>query len=239
MTMSLKAFVYHHLYVCDEFKLDDLSTSTSNVGYASETNSESSTLSRKWSVRLMSYLKKHEDQESDLLSRTSSKHTVTEEENDSLSRTSSKHTVTEDEEDYSEENQATVTLQNITKPGTIAGLFGNPSTRQSVSTRHSSESSSGNSTDEDLYDMTRAATTHGSFLNFGAEDLEYFGTQHESEDSSSEEEKPESKRKRRHHRKLSDVGPDGVSYTERRGRRYLQDKLKVYGDDQTIVVVSF
>lgn len=269
MTMSLKAFVYHHLYVCDEFKLDETAsdTATVNKGYTSET-SESSNISRKWSIRLLNYLKKHEDQENEIPSSASS------------SRRPSVATVSSvqetDEEDYSEENQATVTLHNLLqknnqqdKPRTIVGLFGatgmgEPVTttttasskhtmdqdlrRNSVSTTYtqddgSSLSSSPNLSDDEGYDLTRA-TTSGSFLNFGTEDLDYFGQTHEdTDDSSSEEEKPKSRPRRpgsKHRlRKLSDVGPDGVSYTERRGRRYLQEKLKVYGDDQTIIVVCF
>lgn len=267
MTMSLKAFVYHHLYVCDEFKLDEttLDTAVVSKGYTSET-SESSTLSRKWSIRLLNYLKKHEDPESDLSSRSSS-----------VATTSVHESTTTDDEDYSEENQATVTLQNLLqknnqqdKPRTIVGLFsatgmGEPvitnataSTthtidedlrRNSISTSYTRESSissgsSPNLSDDESYDLRRPPTTEGSFLNFGTEDLDYFGQGHDSDedDSSSEEEKPKSRPAHRHGskhrlRKLSDVGPDGVSYTERRGRRYLQEKMKVYGDDQTIVVV--
>lgn len=271
MTMSLKAFVYHHLYVCDEFKLDEAASDTAVVskGYTSEA-SESSTLSRKWSIRLLNYLKKQEDPESDLSSRSSS-----------VAATASVHeSTTTDDEDYSEENQATVTLQNLLqknnqqdKPRTIVGLFsatgmGEPvitnataSTtthtidedlrRNSISTSYTRESSissgsSPNLSDDEGYALRRPLTTEGSFLNFGTEDLEYFGQDHGSdeEDSSSEEEKPKSRPPRRHGskhrlRKLSDVGPDGVSYTERRGRRYLQEKMKVYGDDQTIVVVMY
>ncbi|KAG2235710.1 hypothetical protein INT48_009125 [Thamnidium elegans] len=257
MTMSLKAFVYHHLYVCDEFKLDETASDTAVVskGYTSEA-SESSTLSRKWSIRLLNYLKKQEDPETDLSSRSSS------------AATASVHdSTTTDDEDYSEENQATVTLQNLLqknnqqdKPRTIVGLFSatgmdepvitnaTASTtthtidqdlrRNSISTTYTRESSissgsSPNLSDDEGYDLRRPPTTDRSFLNFGAEDLEYFGQAHESDedDSSSEEEKPKSRPARRHGskhrlRKLSDVGPDGVSYTERRGRRYLQEKMK-------------
>ncbi|KAI9269641.1 hypothetical protein EDC94DRAFT_599500 [Helicostylum pulchrum] len=269
MTMSLKAFVYHHLYVCDEFKLDETASDTAVVskGYTSEA-SESSTLSRKWSIRLLNYLKKQEDPESDLSSRSPS----------SVATASVHESTTTDDEDYSEENQATVTLQNLLqknnqqdKPRTIVGLFSatgmdepvitnaTASTtthtidedlrRDSISTSYTRESSvssgsSPNLSDDEEYALRRPLTTEGSFLNFGTEDLEYFGQEHcsdDEEDSSSEEEKPKTRPPRRHGskhrlRKLSDVGPDGVSYTERRGRRYLQEKMKVYGDDQTIVV---
>lgn len=214
MSMSLKAFIYHHLYVNDEFKLDESPPSTfsgSNKGYTSETNSESSTISRKWSVRLMSYLKKHED--------------TTTEENSS---------VTESENgDYTDENQATITLQNVqeNKPRTIVGMFEPPKDiprRGSIAFSSRRGSASSSSDDESR------ATFDKSELNFGADDLMDF--EDNSGDSSSDE---ETTRKAKHrYRDLSDIGPDGVSYIEREGRRYLQEKLKLYGDDQTIVVVS-
>lgn len=255
--MSLKAFVYHHLYVCDEFKLMDEAPSDAqslNKGYNSET-SESSTLSRRWSVRLLNYLKKHEDPEEDVPSKRSS-----------ISTTSSSSAIVTnppqegtDEEDYSEENQATVTLQNLLlnkniqdKPRTVVGLFSNTTDNLLVHEEERYSSSSGSSprlSDGDPFDLT---TNNASLLNFQGDDLDYFGQTHlidtdyeveDTESSSEEEEKP--KRPSRRHgsqysrsRKPSDVGPDGVSYTERRGRRYLQEKMKVYGDDQTIVVVS-
>ncbi|KAI8075354.1 uncharacterized protein B0P05DRAFT_547175 [Gilbertella persicaria] len=192
MNMSLKAFIYHHLYLCNEFDIDeDEGQSSTSKGYLSETNSESSTLSRKWSIRLMNYLKKHEDQDTDTVSATES-------------------------EDHSEENQATVTLQDIIgqkstgnsdKPRTIVGLFDRDS-----------------SSEED-----------DTSLNFDMHDLAI--QQLDSDSSSSDEDNtPVRKGKKHRFRKNSDIGPDGVSLTERRGRRYLQDKLKVYGDDQTIVV---
>jgi hypothetical protein len=346
MTMSLKAFVYHHLYVCDEFKLLDEETPSSssnsttaaaavNKGYTSETNSESSTLSRKWSVRLLNYLRKHEDQENEVaVSRipssassvtSSSQHQYHQQlqqqqeqqrqqqmdpppppESAATANTAS----TEDDQDYSEDNQATVTLQNLLqnnklhqqqqqqeRPRTIVGLFGattssvgEPVTTTTNATAcHSSHTtvdeslrpdnistalltrrssigscSSGSShhLSDDYGDQLSRVTTsveQGSFLNFRADDLDYFAGNHQQDDSGDsfsdeEDEEEEDKRKSnhrrrgnrsggsskyRHRRKVSDVGPDGVSYTERRGRRYLQEKLKVYGDDQTIVVVSF
>ena len=256
--MSLKAFIYHHLYVCDDFKFDESETCESNnKGYVSESNSESSTtLSRKWSQRLMSYLKKSEEVDN-TLSRTPSR---------TPSRTSSRPpsrtpSITNlksmtDDEDYSEDNQATVTLQNLMKnnnekPRTIVGLFPSKSVEPVTTTanatashshtmeenisristrRNSCQSTDSSTSDDDIYSRG-PMTTEGSFLNFGAQDLDYFGVQ--DSDSSSDQEVEFSKRC-----KKKDVGPDGVSYTERRGRRFLQDKLKVYGDDQTIVVVS-
>lgn len=305
MNMSLKAFVYHHLYVCDEFKLDESpppsTPSSSNKGYTSETGSESSTLSRKWSVRLMNYLKKHEDQESNASTTASS--------TTSSAAPSVQASEDEEDEDYSEENQATVTLQSLNsthhshnnnnnnnntnnknKPNTIIGLFqqDGPTTatttaipsqyidhttlndvrRESISTTYSvssrregsyygnsSRSSSSDGDDEDEEDTfnqhMRMAET-ASYLDFGADDLVQFGDTRDSDDSSTggeseedtrsskERKKPSHGKRRGKHRlrKPSDVGPDGVSFTERRGRRYLQEKLKVYGDDQTIVVVS-
>lgn len=261
MTMSLKAFVYHHLYVCDEFKLIDETPSdaTANKGYTSET-SESSTLSRRWSVRLLNYLKKHEDPDDDSASRYSSVSATNANKQESIA--------TDDDEDYSEENQATVTLQNLLnksnrqdKPRTVVGLFGSTSeavinpmnvtgstadqSRASISTRYSSSSESSPNLSDDDYDLSRVPTTNGSILNFDTDDLGYFGQEHQADsddDNSSQEEKSKIRPSRRHGsrhrtRKPSDVGPDGVSYTERRGRRYLQEKMKVYGDDQTIVVV--
>lgn len=295
MTMSLKAFIYHHLYVCDGFKLDDVvsasasNTSNVNKGYASETGSESSTLSRKWSVRLMNYLKKHEDQENNTTTAIKEKLSRPPSRASTTSTTSiSRHSTHEDieEENYSDENQATVTLQNLmkknkqeNKPRTIVGLFGSTSAGEPVtsitnttvksvsatSRRNSSDSSIGSHdmSDDEAgvvvaadYSLKRPPiSTERSFLNFGAEDLECFGgaqLESSSDDSSlsevEEEGHEKSKTVRRSHssrdknhnssRRLSDIGPDGVSYTERRGRRYLQEKLKVYGDDQTIVVVS-
>jgi hypothetical protein len=248
MTMSLKAFIYHHLYVCDEFKVDDDETppsgTSTNKGYVSETNSESSsTLSRKWSQRLMSYLKKHEDVDNDT--------PVPPPATDTSSRASS--VATEEEEDYSEENQATVTLHNLllhqqqqqsanesNKPRTVVGMFEQAKARRtSVSTTCTRESfSSSNSDDSD-----QSATAY--LNNFGDADvlaMNYDDDQDSSSGESDQEEKQKKARKGKHRyarRKPSNVGEDGVSLTERRGRRYLQDKLKVYGDDQTIVVVSF
>lgn len=297
MNMSLKAFVYHHLYVCDEFKLDETPppstpSGSSNKGYSSETGSESSTLSRKWSVRLMSYLKKHEDQESSASTTASS--------TTSSAASSVQASEDEEEEDYSEENQATVTLQSLNstlhpqgsssttsnknKPNTIIGLFqqDGPTTatttatpsqhidhttlndvrRESISTTYSTssrrnlspsdDSSSSDENDEDTYNQRMRMAENAPFLDFGADDLVQFGDAHDSDDSSTggeseEDVRPTKEHKKQSHgrrrgkhrfRKLSDVGPDGVSFTERKGRRYLQEKLKVYGDDQTIVVVS-
>lgn len=282
MNMSLKAFVYHHLYVCDEFKLDEspppsTPNSSNNKGYTSETNSESSILSRKWSVRLMNYLKKHEDQESSTAtaSATSSATPSIEASEDDE----------DDDEDYSEENQATVTLQSLgsnnnsnkNKPNTIIGLFqqDGPTTattttttsqyidhttlndvrRESISTTYSNsrrESSKygSNSSSDDEDTLSQFMVEEGEYLNFGADDSSQFGDTRDSDDSSSDSEEDlkslkkkklihRGKRGKHRLRKPSDVGPDGVSFTERRGRRYLQEKLKVYGDDQTIVVVSF
>lgn len=281
MNMSLKAFVYHHLYVCDEFKLDEspppsTPNSSNNKGYTSETNSESSTLSRKWSVRLMNYLKKHEDQESS---------TTTASAASSVTPSVEVSEDDDEDEDYSEENQATVTLQSLgsknnshkNKPNTIIGLFqqDGPTTatttttpsqyidhttlndvrRESISTtysnsrRESSKSGSSSSSDDED-NLSQYMMEEGEYLSFGADDLSQFGDARDSDESSSGSEedlklskskKPVRSGRRGKHRlrKPSDVGPDGVSFTERRGRRYLQEKLKVYGDDQTIVVVSF
>lgn len=309
MTMSLKAFVYHHLYVCDEFKLLNEETPSSapsvnkEKGYTSETNSESSTLSRKWSVRLLNYLKKHEDQENEVvLSRppsrassvaSSSSHSrpqqKPQQQQEQQQQIATESSTTEDDQDYSEDNQATVTLQMIQqkakqqeRPRTIVGLFGSATSsvagepvtttlnatgcchtdiarerRESISTfftasrKNSTDSGDSHSPrhlsdDEEEYQRA-PLTMEGSLMNFGPEDLDYFGQQHSgnSSSSSSEEEEEEAEKSShhggsRHHRrrKLSDIGPDGISYTERRGRRYLQEKLKVYGDDQTIIVVS-
>lgn len=294
MNMSLKAFVYHHLYVCDEFKLDESpppSTPSNSKGYTSETGSESSTLSRKWSVRLMNYLKKHEDQESSTSTTASS--TI------SSAAPSIQASEDEDDEDYSEENQATVTLQSLgsssnhhsnnpkNRPSTIIGLFqqDGPTTatttatpsqyidhttlndvrRESISTTYSvssrrglshSDNNSNTSSDDDEEDTfsRRAMTENTPFLNFGVDDLVQFEDTRDSDDSSTGGESEEDvrspkeykkpnrsggRRGKHRFRKPSDVGPDGVSFTERRGRRYLQEKLKVYGDDQTIVVVSW
>ncbi|KAL9553174.1 hypothetical protein PS6_004065 [Mucor atramentarius] len=291
MNMSLKAFVYHHLYVCDEFKLDESpppSTPSNSKGYTSETGSESSTLSRKWSVRLMNYLKKHEDQESSTSTTASS--TI------SSAAPSIQASEDEDDEDYSEENQATVTLQSLgsssnhhsnnpkNRPSTIIGLFqqDGPTTatttatpsqyidhttlndvrRESISTTYSvssrrglshSDNNSNTSSDDDEEDTfsRRAMTENTPFLNFGVDDLVQFEDTRDSDDSSTGGESEEDvrspkeykkpnrsggRRGKHRFRKPSDVGPDGVSFTERRGRRYLQEKLKVYGDDQTIVV---
>ncbi|KAL9557180.1 hypothetical protein MBANPS3_001522 [Mucor bainieri] len=298
MNMSLKAFVYHHLYVCDEFKLDESpppSTPASNKGYTSETGSESSTLSRKWSVRLMNYLKKHEDQESSTSTTASS---TTSSAAPSVQASEDE----DDDEDYSEENQATVTLQSLNsthhphtsgnknKPNTIIGLFQQDgpttatttatpsqfidhttlndvrresiSTTYSVNSRRNSDGSSRSSSDDDededddneeadAFHQRMRLAENASYLDFGADDLVQFGDARDSDDSSTDGESeedvksskedtkphPSSRRRGKHRlRKPSDVGPDGVSYTERRGRRYLQEKLKVYGDDQTIVV---
>ncbi|KAI8647469.1 hypothetical protein BD408DRAFT_408611 [Parasitella parasitica] len=299
MNMSLKAFAYHHLYVCDEFKLDESpspSTPSNNTkGYASETNSESSNLSRKWSSRLMNYLKKHEDQESSSTVAPS----VT-----SSMAPSVEGSEDEDKEDYSEENQATVTLQSLgndsnskNKPRTVMDLFqqNEPTTpatataisqhidyitlndvrSKSIATTHNnnnngrelsnsgtssirssssnSSSSSGSSRSNNGGASSQCMGEKATYLNFDVDDLDQFGDTPDSDDSSSgggseddlksseKAKKPvrsNARRGKHRLRKPSDIGPDGVSFTERRGRRYLQEKLKVYGDDQTIVVVS-
>lgn len=129
------------------------------------------------------------------------------------------------------------------------------STTYSVSSRRElspSDDSSSDEDDEDTFNQRMRMAENASYLDFGADDLAQFDDTHDSDDSSTggeseedvrpskEHKKPNHGRRRGKHRfrKLSDVGPDGVSFTERRGRRYLQEKLKVYGDDQTIVVVS-
>ncbi|KAI7892846.1 uncharacterized protein EV154DRAFT_503742 [Mucor mucedo] len=280
MTMSLKAFVYHHLYLCDEFKLTEESipsdTQSVHKGYTSET-SESSTLSRRWSVRLLNYLKKHEDPpDDDSISRRSSVSTTVSTVPIATTPATAaaaaapppaEQETTDNDEDYSEENQATVTLQNLfnkkqEQPRTVLGLFpSSPSETLLVNQGYcsggsSSDSSSPHASIMDEFDLG----PNESLLNFREtviaeeEELDYFGqtrlpdTDYDEEVSSSseEEEEEEEKSKRRpsrryrrrqvRSRKPSDVGPDGVSYTERRGRRYLQEKMKVYGDDQTIVV---
>ncbi|KAG1226017.1 hypothetical protein G6F35_003104 [Rhizopus arrhizus] len=105
MTISLKAFIYHHLYVTDDFKLEN-NTSSFHKGYTSDNNSEASstvsstsTLSRKWSQRLLNYLKKHEEEQ-------------------------------ESDDDYSDENQATITPKRVEEkqqqqPRSLVGLFDN------------------------------------------------------------------------------------------------------------------
>ncbi|KAI8376919.1 hypothetical protein BD560DRAFT_422213 [Blakeslea trispora] len=198
MTMSLKAFIYHHLHISEEFSLEEDDT---NKGYASET-SESSTISRKWSLRLINYLKKQEDQD------------------DHSERSNS-----------DEENQATVTLQDILphpavdRPANVTSLFHTIESTQATSHSSRRESISSISSQDRMSQL--------SFLNFDPDELLF-------EESSSSSEEESSRRRRLHPKKHRfrqfDIGPDGVSLMERRGRHYLQEKLKVYGDDQTIVV---
>ncbi|KAI7907216.1 uncharacterized protein BX663DRAFT_495216 [Cokeromyces recurvatus] len=279
MNISLKAFVYHHLYVSDEFQLDEspLSSAASNKGYVSETNSESSTLSRKWSVRLMNYLKKYEDQESTLeLALNTTKINST---SSALSSVKSNH----DEDDFSEENQATVTLQNFSmqnnsKPRTVLGLFNQPTTRNEVipdnpqtltdenlsllrndsffptysdySRRESVISKSSSTSHDDEANDGDTINRSTSSLEFNMSELIQYDEEQDtnsysSSDSDGDEEvSTYSMRRQRRRYKASrkkpnndqDLGPDGISYIERRGRQYLQEKFKVYGDDQTIVI---
>ncbi|CEG83414.1 hypothetical protein RMATCC62417_17338 [Rhizopus microsporus] len=206
MTISLKAFIYHHLYASDEFQLENIKSSHhAQKGYTSDNNSEagsstvsssSTTLSRKWSQRLLSYLKKHEDQE---------------------------------DEDYSEDNQETVTphrlMQEQQSTLPLADLFHQRPRRNSVSTIYSMSScGSDNSgiSDRNLFHQELTADDHALL----------------EEDEEEEEEEEDDIKEYSHRRKQEQVGPDGVSLIERRGRRFLQEKLRVYGDDQTIVVVS-
>ncbi|ORE14923.1 hypothetical protein BCV71DRAFT_228995 [Rhizopus microsporus] len=203
MTISLKAFIYHHLYASDEFQLENIKSSHhTQKGYTSDNNSEagsstvsssSTTLSRKWSQRLLSYLKKHEDQE---------------------------------EEDYSEDNQETVTphrlMQEQQSTLPLADLFHQRPRRNSVSTIYSMSSCGSDHSgvsDRNLLHQELTADDHALFEEDEKEDEEEDGTEEYS-----------------HRRKQEQVGPDGVSLIERRGRRFLQEKLRVYGDDQTIVV---
>ncbi|KAI8986592.1 hypothetical protein BDB01DRAFT_786173 [Pilobolus umbonatus] len=263
MTMSLKTFVYYHLNKTDEFKIEDTPTDTTvNKGYISETNSESSINSRKWSVRIMNYIKKKEREE--------------EREDGYADDTSTTGSVTEeDDKDYSDENQATITLHNIqqmkeNKPRPLQGLFDyvpapsknlekadHEARRESVTTNYSRRASI--DSEEDLNHMM-----DGSFLNFGKEDFDFgshMSTMESEEDDDSQSiqsdngslgslyhEQVKSARQvvealrqkirasKKDDMKQSDLGPDGVSHLERRGRKYLQDKFKVYGDDQTIIV---
>ncbi|CAO3672448.1 unnamed protein product [Rhizopus stolonifer] len=165
MAISLKAFVYHHLYKTDAFQLDNTSKGyASDASETSSTTSSTSTLSRKWSQRLLKYLKKQGDSEEEL-----------------------------------DENQATITPKRVEEPTrSLVGLFDPP-------TRKSSLSSS---------DSLLSAASLEDVLNRTFRDQEF-------EDSDDER---------------KEVGPDGVSLIERRGRRYLQEKLNVFGDDQTIIV---
>ncbi|KAI8351210.1 hypothetical protein EDC96DRAFT_518900 [Choanephora cucurbitarum] len=219
MSMSLKAFIYHHLYISEEFNMEEEDTQSSHSkGYVSETSSESSTLSRKWSMRLINYLKKQEDQDDD--------------EDQSNS------------DDHSEENQATVTLQDIIghrpieHPPSITNLFSASQSRRDSMAMFGSTSSRRESTSSE---SSQDRMSQLSFLNFDTDDLvlQLDDNDDHSGTSSSDEDSPKKKKKhiKKHRfRRNSDVGPDGVSLTERRGRDYLQEKLKVYGDDQTIVV---
>ncbi|KAL0140772.1 hypothetical protein V8B55DRAFT_1510347 [Mucor lusitanicus] len=266
-------FVYHHLYVCDEFKLDESpppsTPSSSNKGYTSETGSESSTLSRKW---------RPESNASTTASSTTSSAAP------SVQAKFEQHTSFSQQQQQQHNNNT----NNKNKPNTIIGLFqqDGPTTatttaipsqyidhttlndvrRESISTTYSvssrregsyygnssrSSSSDGDDEDEeDTFNQHMGMAETASYLDFGADDLVQFGDTRDSDDSSTggeseedtrsskERKKPSHGKRRGKHRlrKPSDVGPDGVSFTERRGRRYLQEKLKVYGDDQTIVV---
>ncbi|RCH93984.1 hypothetical protein CU097_005718 [Rhizopus azygosporus] len=206
MTISLKAFIYHHLYASDEFQLENIKSSHhTQKGYTSDNNSEagsstvsssSTTLSRKWSQRLLGYLKKHEDQE--------------------------------EEEDYSEDNQETVTphrlMQEQQSTLPLADLFHQRPRRNSVST---------------IYSMSSCGSDHSGISDRNLLHQELTANDHALfEEDEEEEEEEDGIEEYSHRRKQEQVGPDGVSLIERRGRRFLQDKLRVYGDDQTIVVVS-
>ncbi|KAI9469866.1 MAG: hypothetical protein EXX96DRAFT_623462 [Benjaminiella poitrasii] len=290
MNMSLKAFIYHHLYVSDEFQLDESpppSSAASSKGYISETNSESSTLSRKWSARLMNYLKKHEYQESsinttEIASQTSTANAI--KTNSTAPTQPSMHSENgspkDDEEDYSEENQATVTLQNVSmqgdsKPRTVVGLFDAeqaPANNESIADgrhhltdenlsrlnsdslsrsynhqgRRNSAISNISSSSSNGTSINRVTTTD---LDFDLNGLIQYGDDQDNNSYSSSSEEEENAivhSTRRSHRRyknkirdcdnMEDIGSDGISYIERRGRQYLQEKFKVYGDDQTIVI---
>ncbi|KAI9262754.1 hypothetical protein BY458DRAFT_540765 [Sporodiniella umbellata] len=179
MDMSLKAHIYHHLYKADNFPMG----SACSKGYTSDNNSEAgsvssstSTLSRKWSQRLLKYLRNQGD-----------------------------------EGDDEDENQATITLKKTEEPTrSLTGLF-NPPPTTTTTTTTTTRKSSMSSTD--------------SLLSMGSlEDvLSHDFISQEFIDSDDDQ-------------RRDSIGPDGVSFIERRGRRFLEEKLKVYGDDQTIVV---
>ncbi|RCH91033.1 hypothetical protein CU098_003833, partial [Rhizopus stolonifer] len=151
-------------------KLVGIEQNSTSKGYASDTSetgsttSNTSTLSRKWSQRLLKYLKKQGDSEEE-----------------------------------SDENQATITPKRVEEPTrSLAGLFDPPTRKSSLSSN----------------DSLLSAASLEDVLNRAFRDQEF-------EDSDDER---------------REVGPDGVSLIERRGRRYLQEKLNVFGDDQTIIV---
>lgn len=134
----------------------------------------------------------------------------------------------QEEEDYSEDNQETVTphrlMQEQQSTLPLADLFHQRPRRNSVSTIYSMSSCGSDHSgvsDRNLLHQELTADDHALFEEDEKEDEEEDGTEEYS-----------------HRRKQEQVGPDGVSLIERRGRRFLQEKLRVYGDDQTIVVVS-
>jgi hypothetical protein len=233
MTMSLKAFVYHHLYVCDEFHQH-----TTTSGYVSEAGSTSSAVARKWSVRrIMNYLKRIEEREnkengydelppSDIVSTTSESYLMTDDEDEDFftaetQRTSEKTEDEDEDEDYAEENQATVTLESLQKEQpnkSLTTIF--PDLQMNTAT-----SSKPVARTEGSVSTTYSNNNISGYFDY-VPPGDYYTNDDSSEYSSSSNEE------------VDEVRPDGMTYIEQRGRQYLQDKLKVYGDDQTIVVVS-
>ncbi|KAF7724142.1 Guanine nucleotide exchange protein smcr8 [Apophysomyces ossiformis] len=235
-TMALKAYIYRHMYVGEDEIFDgiDIGESTSK-GYTSESSLDGNGLSRTWSVRrVMNYLKRIEEREQRSEKPTS---TVTTPVSESLP--SSLHAQIlkrfqidlanspEEEDNLSDENEATVTLQSVNEQPTSLLDFNwyPPSVLDPDIHRRPSESFS---------ECSSSATNYFQDRDISSDNEEEDLSSGSSKDSLCEE-NPISEQLCRGSQP-EDLGSDGLSSNERRGRRFLQEKLDVYGDDQTIIV---
>ncbi|KAI9013389.1 hypothetical protein CLU79DRAFT_769125 [Phycomyces nitens] len=240
ITIALKAYVYHHMFVKGRGMTDDdpqspltsePTTPHSKDDMPSDSDNE---LGRKWSVRrIMNYLNRIEQREnqsefshpkfSSLHRHILNQFPGTEEEEEEE----------EEETSFSDENEITVTPHSLhydqvqpqpSRPTTIADMNWFPFSPAKPRRRPSeagSESSAGESS------QTLAKECNQVLLESS------------SEDSSGEDVEEDMRRTRSHSRRSlqsEDEQMESLSSMEKQGRRFLQEKLRVYGDDQTIVV---
>ncbi|KAG0172310.1 Guanine nucleotide exchange protein smcr8 [Apophysomyces sp. BC1015] len=237
-TMALKAYVYHHMYVGEYVELDNPDAGESiSKGYMSESSSEGNGLNRKWSVRrIMNYLKRIEEREYKTDDYTTPASTPVSESLPS----SSLHTQIlkqfqnnlneslDEEGSLSDENEATVTLQNVgEQPMSLLDFNWYPSTVLDTETRRRPS--------ESFSEFSTSSSTN--YFQYG--DICFDNEEEELSSGSSrnsifeEQQIPE---RPAGTSQPENLDPDGLSLNERRGRQFLQEKLDVYGDDQTIIV---
>ncbi|KAI8969258.1 hypothetical protein BDF20DRAFT_894050 [Mycotypha africana] len=305
MTISLKSCMYHHLSKMDEFNVNDNNSAFTasspfctelNRECISETNSEQSTISRRWSQRLMTYLRKNEAQQHqsestgyDTSNNRQSASLITKYLPNSELNTIETQRENAEKEDYSEENQATVTLQSIqlkrsstssSRPRTVTDIFQQnlPTTLSMCDDRPISQSSIACTAIEGI-ERSSISSTNSSrrvsmaslnndpkaiYTHFVAEDTKESNDDqltmqdlqlmlnvndlNSLDDDERESASTTCRSPRQYNGNDADSIEDSVTDTnqqqqlydmtdiEQRGRYFLQKELKVYGDDQTIII---